>query len=81
MAQLRQRINRLQTVITKQKHRNWVLYDDNGFQFVCAMFALLSSGRNALIPAGHHKNTIKDLLEADSGLIDQHLELRGIYRY
>lgn len=76
VAQLRQRINHLQAIITRQKHRNWVLYDDNGFRFICALFALLSSGRNALIPAGHNKNTIKKLLESGGELIGHHPELR-----
>ena len=76
MAQLRQSINSLQSVIAKKKYPKWVLYDDDGFQFICAMFALLTSGREVLIPPNRNKATIESLLDSDTGFIGSHPELQ-----
>lgn len=76
MAQLRRQINHLQAAITKKEYQNWVLYDHDGFQFVCAMFAVLTLGRKVLVPAGRNQAVIESLLGHDTGLIGYHPALR-----
>ena len=76
MKQLRSRINFLQAAIAEKEYRKWVLYDEDGFQFICALFALLMSGREVFIPAGRSREAIKGLLSTNVGLIGFHPQLR-----
>ncbi len=72
MAQLRKKIIWLQSAILKKDYRKWVLYDEDGFQFICALFALLTSGRMVMLPASRNKTAIEPLLEIGVGLIGSH---------
>ena len=78
MAQLRCQINRLQAAIIKKGYQEWVLHDEDGFQFICAMFALLALGRGVLVPASRSRAAIKSLLGPDIGLIGNH---SGLQKY
>lgn len=77
LAQLRWRINFLQGIISKTSQRKWVLYERDGFQFIGAMFALLTLGRDVLIPASRNRAVIETLLEPGFGLIGTHKELQN----
>ncbi len=78
MAQLRKRINSLQSKLIEKEYYKWVLYDDDGFEFVCAMFALLALGKDVLVPTSQHKEVIKTLLDKNTGMIGFNSELKGL---
>ncbi len=69
MAQFRRRIHILQEAIENKECRDWILHDNDGFRFICAMFALLSTGRNVLIPSNSNQATIEALLKPGVGLL------------
>lgn len=77
MPQLRNRINELQVAIVENGCRKWVLYNNDGFDFICALFALLLSGCEVRVAPSRHSKVIDALLGADGGLIGFHPELRG----
>ncbi len=79
IAQLRQLISGLQAAIADKEYQIWVLYDDDGFRFICAMFALLASGREVLIPGNGNKETIEGLLTPGTGLIGFHPDLQECF--
>ena len=69
-------INRLQAAIIKKGYQEWVLHDEDGFQFICAMFALLMSGRKILIPSSRNMAAIECLLEPGVGFIGSHSDFQ-----
>ena len=74
-SELRRKTSRLQAAIVKKGHSKWVLYHNDGFQFICAMFALLATGRTALLPPNRNRAVIESLLEPGVGFIGSHSDL------
>lgn len=75
LSQMRQKIHQLQVAINEQGYQTWVLYDDHGFRFICALLALLLTGRMAIVPASRNVAIIESLLQPGVGLIGSHAEL------
>ncbi len=79
MARMRQQINKLIIEIQQRGNTTWILYDEDGFQFVCALFALLLTGRQVIVPASRSKLVIASLVESNFGLIGFYKELADQY--
>lgn len=77
MLQLRSIIYDLQAAILKKRVKKWVLYSDDGFDFICGLFALLLCGQEVLVPSGRQPAVIESLLGQDIGLMGCHVGMQG----
>lgn len=78
MQQMRWWIHQLRSAVAKYKNSHWVLYDSDGFHFLCALFALLSLGKNVAIPSGPGRAEIIAISESNPGVIGAHSDFSQI---
>ncbi len=69
LSDIRKAVLKLQSCFQKQPSKQWVLCEEDGFLFLCAMFALLTTGKTVIVPPNIRKMTIEKLVSGGSGLI------------
>ena len=63
------RIFNLQQDILYDGREKWLLYEENGFEFLCGLMALLMSGCTVVVPGNNKPETLKELLSSDTGYV------------